>query len=433
MERSIIWRIILILIVVGVAGWSFYPPSQKIRRGLDLKGGIHLVLRVKLEEIPPEARRDAVDRAVEVIRNRVDQFGVSEAPIQKQGKDQIVVQLPGIVDTERALKVIGQTALLEFKLVDNDPDRLEEAKEGRVPEGFELVYLEEEGKKEPLLLHTKPLITGRYLINAFVGFGPLGEPEVRIKFNRKGARIFSRITEENIGRRLAIVLDGKVQCAPKIKEKIPSGEARITGRFTMKEASDLALVLRAGALPAPLEVLSLLKVGPTLGEDSIRKGIRAALTGGILVIAFMALYYLLSGVLAGFALMINLLLILGALAGFKATLTLPGIAGLVLTIGMSVDANVLIFERIREEIAKKKTIRVAVDTGYKKAFLTIADANITTLIAALALFYFGTGPIKGFAVTLSLGIICSMFTAIVVTKLVYDYFIHIVKVRRISI
>ncbi|MCD6220492.1 protein translocase subunit SecD [Candidatus Calescamantes bacterium] len=433
MHKSIIWRALLAVALAGISIWSFYPPEEKIKRGLDLKGGMHLVLGVETEKIPQEARKDAVERAVEVIRNRIDQFGVAEPLIQRQGEKQIVVELPGVVDTERALKVIGQTALLEFKLVERDPDLLQQALDGKVPEGYELKYLEENGEKTPLLLHKEPVLTGAYLVNAFVEYGRLGQPQVRLKFNRKGARIFSRVTGENVGSLLAIVLDGKLQSAPRIKEKIPNGEAIISGRFNMKEASDLALVLRAGALPAPIKVLSMLTVGPSLGEDSIRKGFNAALVGGMLVIVFMLLYYSFSGLIADFALVLNLILLMGALAGLKATLTLPGIAGIVLTIGMSVDANVLIFERIREELAKRKTIRVAVDAGYKRAFLTIADANITTLIAALMLFYFGTGPVKGFAVTLSLGIITSMFTAIVVTKLIFDYLIYVKKIKRINI
>ncbi len=433
MEKSILYRVILIVLIVGLALWSFYPPEKKIRRGLDLKGGMHIVLRVEVEKVPKEDRKNVVDLALKIIRNRVDEFGVSEPVIQRQGEDQIIVQLPGIVDTERALKIIGQTAQLEFKLVESDPDLLHQALEGKVPEGYELKYLEENGKRTPILLRKKAVLTGKYLVNAYMDFGRFGQPEVRLKFNRKGARLFSRITGENVGKLLAIVLDGKVQSAPRIKEKIPSGEAVITGRFTIKEASDLALVLRAGALPAPIKVLSTLTVGPTLGEDAIRKGLRAAVVGGILVVIFMAVYYSFAGIIADIALLLNLIMLMGALAGLNATLTLPGIAGIILTIGMSVDANVLIFERIREELAKKKTIRVALDTGYKRAFLTIADANITTLIAALMLFYFGTGPVKGFAVTLSLGIICSMFTAIVFTKVVFDYLVYVRKARTIPI
>ena len=423
----------LTVVLAGISIWSFYPPEKKIKRGLDLKGGMNLILGVETDKIPPEARKDAVERALEVIRNRVDQFGVAEPLIQRQGEKQIIVQLPGVVDTDRAIKVIGQTALLEFKLVEKDPDLLQQALSGKTPPGYELKYLEENGEKTPLLLRKTPVLTGAYLVNAFVEYGRLGQPQIALKFNRKGARIFSRVTGENVGKLLAIVLDGKVQSAPRIKEKIPNGEAVISGRFTVKEASDLALVLRAGALPAPIKILSMLTVGPSLGEDSIRRGFNAALVGGILVVVFMFAYYSFSGLIADFALILNLILLMGALAALRATLTLPGIAGIVLTIGMSVDANVLIFERIREELAKRKTIRVAIDAGYKRAFLTIADANITTLIAALMLFYFGTGPVKGFAVTLSLGIIASMFTAIVVTKLIFDYLVYVKKIKKIKI
>ncbi|MFH1548189.1 MAG: protein translocase subunit SecD, partial [Candidatus Omnitrophota bacterium] len=374
----------------------------------------------------------------EIIKNRIDEFGVSEPQIQKQGADQIVVQLPGVVDTDKALEVVSRIAYLEFKLVEADvndnSDLIEKAKKGEIPSNLELKYLtKENGETEALLLRKEASLGGEYLTNAFVGFGNLGMPEVSLQFNTIGARIFSRLTGENVNRRLAILLDGKVHSAPNISEKISGGSARISGNFDMEEASTLASILRAGALPVPIEVLSIMKVGPTLGEDSIRQGFRAALLGIILVVLFMSIYYAFSGVIANFALCLCLLLILGALASLRATLTLPGIAGLVLTIGMSVDANVLVFERIREELAQNKTIRAAVDSGYSKALITIIDANITTLISALVLFYFGTGPIKGFAVVLSIGIVASMFTALVVTKLIFDYLIYVRKVKRLSI
>lgn len=485
MIRSIVWRIVLVVIVILLAIWKIYPPEEKINRGLDLQGGMHLVLGVKLDEVlllnikedelrektaeelkdlsrrmgidaedkskeqlieeiikeQKRQRRLIVATALQTIQNRVDEFGVAEPQIQRQGKDQIVVQLPGVVDTERALEVVSKVAHLEFKLVEadpkTDPDKIKRAEEGNIPPGYELKYLVgktgSKRKWEPLLLRKDAPLTGSHLTNAFASYDQLGRPEVRLKFDRVGARIFSRLTGEHVGRRLAIVLDGKVQSAPQIREKIPRGEAVITGDFTMAEVSVLSSILRAGSLPAPVEVLSMIRVGPALGEDSIRQGIRAALVGGILVVLFMVIYYALSGLVANCALFLCLFLVLGALAGFKATLTLPGIAGLVLTIGMSVDANVLIFERIREELLKKKTVRAAVDSGYHKALLTITDANVTTLIAAMVLFYFGTGPVKGFAVVLSIGVLASMFTALVVTKLVFDYFIYIRKIDKLSI
>jgi len=254
-----------------------------------------------------------------------------------------------------------------------------------------------------------------------------------LKFNSQGAKDFDRITAENVKKRLAIILDGVVHSAPVIQERISGGEAQITGTFTMEEARDLAIVLRAGALPAPVRILEERTVGPSLGQDSVHQGILSIIIGGMLVIIFIVGYYKLSGIVADIALVLNIIIIMGALAAFQATLTLPGIAGIVLVIGMAVDANVLIFERIREEMRTGKTPRAAIAGGYSKAFITIIDANITTLIAALVLFQFGTGPVKGFAVTLSIGIIASMFTAIFVTRIVYDYFIWNRKIKRVSI
>jgi preprotein translocase subunit SecD len=260
-----------------------------------------------------------------------------------------------------------------------------------------------------------------------------GEPYVAIKFNSQGARDFDRITAENVKRRLAIVLDDSVYSAPVIQERISGGEAQITGRFTTEEAADLAIVLRAGALPAPVKILEQITVGPSLGQDSIDQGILSTILGGLLVVIFMIWYYRLSGAVANLALVLNLVIILGVLAMFRATLTLPGIAGMVLTIGMAVDANVLIFERTREELRTGKTPRAAIEAGYTKAFLAIFDSNVTTLIAAAFLFQFGTGPIKGFAVTLFIGLIASMFTAIFVTRIIFDYFLWKKKIKTLSI
>jgi preprotein translocase subunit SecD len=284
------------------------------------------------------------------------------------------------------------------------------------------------------LLKNKTLLTGGYLESAQVKIGDrFAEPYVGIKFNAQGAKEFDRITGENVKKRLAIVLDGTVHSAPVIQERISGGDAQITGQFTMEEAKDLAIVLRAGALPAPVTILEERTVGPSLGQDSIDKGLWSTIIGGLLVMVFMIVYYRLSGIVANVALVMNIIIILGALAAFKATLTLPGIAGIVLTIGMAVDANVLIFERIREELRTGKTPRAAIDTGYSKAFLTILDTNVTTLIAALFLFGFGTGPVKGFAVTVSIGIVASMFTAIFVTRIIFDYFIWERKIKSVSV
>ena len=411
-------KLLIVLVVIGVSIYNLYPPQEKINLGLDLKGGMHLILRVAVEKIPEESRKDAVDRALEVLRNRIDQFGVKEPVLQKQGRNRILIQLPGITERERALKLIGQTALLEFKLVEKDSELLKRAVNGNIPPGYELKYLDD----EPLLLKKEAELTGEYLVNAEVRFDQsrFGQPIVALQFNSKGARKFARITGENVGKRLAILLDGKVKSAPVIKEKIPSGQAVITGRFSLQEARDLAIVLKAGALPAPLVIEEERTVGPLLGKDSIDRGIRAIVIGSCAVAIFMVLYYLLAGLVAVFALILNICIILGALGYFGATLTLPGIAGIVLTIGMAVDANVLIYERIREELRLGKTLSASIQAGYKKAFLTIFDANLTTLIAALILFQFGTGPIRGFATTLSIGIIASMFTALFVTRIIYD-------------
>lgn len=427
MERRIFYKIILILGILGVCAYFTFPLNKRINLGLDLKGGMHIVLKVDTSHIPDKDKEDAADRALEVIRNRIDEFGVREPSIQKQGKDEIAVQLPGITDRERAIELIGKTALLEFKLVSDEVEKIKPAIEGDVPEGYELKYTQEDN--EPLLLEKEAVLTGEALVNAFMRFNQseFGEPIVALEFNAQGSRKFAEVTSDNIGKRLAIVLDGKVQSAPRIKEAIPSGQAVIQGRFSIQEASDLSIILRAGALPAPMYIEEERTVGPLLGEDSINKGIKASVIGGTLVFIFMIFYYLLAGAIANIALLFNLLIILGGLGmlpllfpGVSATLTLPGIAGIVLSLGMAVDANVLIYERIREEIASGRALRTAVACGYNKAFSAILDSNLTTLIAAFLLFQFGTGPIRGFAVTLTIGIIASMFTAIVVTRTILE-------------
>ena len=381
----------------------------------------------------------AVDQALETIRNRVDQFGVSEPDIRRQGDNRILIQLPGIQDTQRAKELIGRTALLEFKLVDEAHD-VNAAVQGNVPPGSEILYKIDEDRatkrtsRTPFLLKKGTLLTGASLTDARVQLdSQYGEPYVSIEFDRKGARAFERITGENVSKRLAIVLDGKVYSAPTIQEKIGGGKARITGRFTMEEARDLAIVLRAGALPAPVTVLEERTVGPSLGYDSIRQGMFAMAVGGALLLVFMALYYKLSGLLADFEVLLNIVLTAAGLAAFGATLTLPGIAGTILSVGMALDNNILIYERIREELRLGKTPRGAVDAGFDRATLTILDANVTTLIAAAVLYQFGTGPVRGFAVTLSLGVVASIFTAVVVSRLVFDYILNTQKVKTISI
>jgi preprotein translocase subunit SecD len=341
-----------------------------------------------------------------------------------------VVQLPGVKEPQRAVELIGKTALLEFKLVDertNDSKVMQDALAGHLPPDTEILYQKSTDAKGnvsslPFLMQKKTLLTGDSITSAEVQIGrEMNEPYVSMEFDRVGSKIFSDVTGANVGRRLAIILDNNIYSAPRINEKIPSGKAQITGRFSMEEARDLAIVLRAGALPAPVRIIANVTVGPSLGQDSIKKGLRATLLGGILVVAFMIFYYRASGVVADFALLLNLIMLVGALSWFRATVTLPGIAGIALTIGMAVDSNVLMFERIREELRLGKTPRSAIDTGYNKAFLTILDSHVTTLITAVVLFQFGTGPIKGFAVSLSLGVLINLYTALVGTKTVFDW------------
>ncbi len=520
------WRVVSVIVVLLAAAIYVLPtikpgtwPNKRINLGLDLQGGMHLVLQVETQKAVegrmermtydlrdelrsgkvryqdisrvngdqiavsirgedniekyrevlddefadlrkvsenrdgdllemvidlPETEKDllmksATDQALETIRNRIDQFGVSEPDIRRQGEDRILIQLPGIRDTQRAKDLIGKTALLEFKMVDETGD-LQTAIDGKPPLGTEVLYQTREDpqtrrtSKTPFLIKKRSVLTGASLTDARVEIdSQYNEPYVSIKFDAKGGRIFARVTEENVNRRLAIVLDGNIYSAPVIQEKIAGGEARITGRFTMEEARDLAIVLRAGALPAPVTILEERTVGPSLGSDSIRMGLMSMVVGGILVIIFMSIYYKGAGIIADVALTINILLIAGGLAAFQATLTLPGIAGIILTIGMAVDANVLIFERIREEMLLGKTPRAAVDAGFQRATLTILDANVTTLIAALVLFQFGTGPVKGFAVTLSLGVISSMFTALILSRSIFDYFLVGRNIKSLSI
>ena len=400
------------------------------------------IVKVALEISEKEASRIkkyAFKQALETIRNRVDQFGVSEPDISPQGENRIIIQLPGIKDPSRAMKLIGQTALLEFKLIDDDGN-IEQALQGNIPSRDEILYQKktnpETGRttKIPFLVKKKTLLTGDLLKSARVKIGgQFAESYVAIDFDSQGAKIFDMVTGENVGKRLAIVLDGNIYSAPVIRERISGGSAQITGTFSEEEAHDLAIVLRAGSLPAPVKILENRTVGPSLGKDSINQGIVSVIIGGALVIAFILLYYKGVGLIANLALILNIILIMGVLAALKAVLTLPGIAGIVLTIGMAIDANVLIFERIREETRLGKTPRSAIEGGYAKSFYTILDANITTLIAAIVLFQFGTGPIKGFAVTLSIGIVASLFTALVVTRIIFDYILFKRNVKSLSI
>ena len=414
----------------------------------------NLVYRIK----DSEARRiadDAADQALETIRNRIDQFGVAEPTIVRQGENEIVVQLPGVQDPKRAIDLIGKTAQLEFKIVDDEAQVAAELPQAivpgeeevlmkqfaeKIPEGDEILFqskINEETKeiigRIPYLLKSHASLTGDLLNDARVSINSYGEPYVSLSLNAAGARIFEDVTGANVGKRLAIVLDNTVYSAPVIRDRIAGGNAMIEGYFTMDEAKDLSIVLRAGALPAPLKMLQNVTVGPSLGRDSIEAGKIAGIIGTIAVILFMIFYYRLSGLIADFALFLNVILLLGAMASLNATLTLPGIAGIILAIGMAVDSNVLMFERMREELRAGKTPAAAVDSGYRKAFWTIFDSHVTTLITAAVLFQFGTGPIKGFAITLSLGVAINLFTALIGTKTVFDVLMSRVKMRRLSI
>jgi preprotein translocase subunit SecD len=532
MLRSLKWRFILYAVITLFAGILLLPtitsdlpswvskilPSEKIHLGLDLQGGMHLILEIEAEKaieshvervknnlrddlkersIPfgkverektdqislelsgekakwekllaerysvmqelsskpieggiwevtlvldsrqaEQIKRNALDQALETIRNRIDQFGVSEPEITQQGTDRILIQLPGIKDPQRAINLIGRTALLEFKLVDEEGN-IDEALKGNVPEGSIILYQRSVDpktggvKKIPYLLKEKTLMTGEVLKDARVAIDTqFNEPYVTLEFDDIGAKLFEQITSQNVKKRLAIILDDNVYSAPVIQERIAGGRAQITGRFDMKEASDLAIVLRAGALPAPVKIIEERSVGPSLGQDSIRKGIISIIISAILVVLFMIFYYRVSGVIADVALLLNILLVFAVLSLLRATLTLPGIAGLVLSIGMAVDANILVHERIKEELRWGKTTRAAIDQGYHRAFVTIIDSNVTTLIAALFLYQFGTGAVRGFAVTLFWGILANIFTAVFVTRWMFDYLTLKIGVKKLSI
>ncbi|MDR1308875.1 MAG: protein translocase subunit SecD [Deltaproteobacteria bacterium] len=394
------------------------------------RDGSRLVLALT-DEATAEIREMTARQALETIRNRVDMFGVAEPDIRPQGEDRIIIQLPGMSDPKQAEDLIGKTAILEFKLVDNGSRTAEEAERSGPPPGTEVRYerrIDPVTKAEtriPILLRKQALMTGDSLVDSRAVRGQqFGDPQVTMTFDARGAREFDEITSRYVGRQLAIVLDNQVYSAPTIRTRIPDGEAYIEGSFTQEEARVLAVVLRAGALPAPVSVIERRTVGPSMGQDSIRQGLTAGVVGLGLVLVFMLIYYRLSGLVADLALLFNFPIVLGTLAAFGATLTLPGIFGLVLTLAMAVDANVLIFERIREEIRHGKKPGGAVKGGFNRAFWTIFDSNITTVLAAMVLYQFGSGPIRGFAVTLIIGILSSMFTAIFGSRLIFDLVLH---------
>lgn len=380
-------------------------------------------------------REFAVDQSIETIRNRIDQFGVREPVIQRSGADGILVQLPGIQDPQRAKDLIGKTAVLEFKLVANGSDPTKPTTGTEVLPGEERdTVTGQMNSKVTYTLERKTLMTGEVIADARVRPSTQMEgPYVELILNSRGAKLFEELTAANVNRQLAIVLDGKVKSAPVIRERIGGGRASITGNFDLREARDLAIVLRAGALPAPVTLAEERTVGPTLGRDSIQQGMVSFAVGGALVILFMLVYYRGAGLLADMALLLNVVFILAALAALEATVTLPGIAGLVLTLGMAVDANVLINERIREELRLGKTVRAAIEAGYERALPAILDSNITTFLSGLILFQFGSGPVKGFAVTLCIGLVTSVFTAVICTRIVYDFMLSRRRLDSISI
>ena len=518
MTRSDQGKLLGVLAVTALSLWFLYPsyqfytmtPAQrasaepaklaKLRKqavhlGLDLQGGLQLLLEVDKSKLSPAEAKDAVERAREIINNRIDQFGVAEPLIQIEGTNRIAVQLPGLTDRSRAIELIGKTALLEFKLVRTAEEqramfirldtwlathgvaaagdsalaktpltglmvdagffRIEDVPAAQrllstpgidsiIPADSEVLWGNENEARTGMtgrsvyVLKRQPEMTGGSVASAEAAVGldqtSPGAWGVSMKMTPKGRADFARVTGNNVGRQLAIVLDGVVQTAPFIRDRIPSGDASITGgSFEVNSARDIAIVLRAGALPAKVTILEERTVGPSLGSDSIHEGLMAGLIGTLMVVAFMAIYYQLSGLIAIAALALNLLYLIAAMAYFGATLTLPGIAGIVLTVGMAVDTNVLIFERIREELRHGRSIHESVRNGYDRAFRTIFDAHSTTLISALFLFQFGTGPIKGFAVTLSIGLLANLFTAVLFTRMIYDHWLGRGKVERISI
>lgn len=439
------WRLILVLIVIIVAAIIVYPIKGKIKLGLDLSGGVHIVLQAQATAGNP-VTSDSIDRLLVVLRNRIDQYGIAEPVIQRQGEDRIAIDLPGIENPEAALDLIGRTAVLDFRQVLGESPRIpaapirtnygtdaefkaaeerwQEAKD-EVDEYIAKMKSSSEsdsnlgvlmGENGSAYLLGKIYVTGKHLTKAETMFDQFGKAGVSIKLNAEGAKLFDEATNANISKQIAIVLDDIVISAPVVQQRISGGEAQITGKFTTEGANKLAIMLRAGALPVSVEILENRSVGPTLGSDSINSGIKSGLIGAGLVVFFMLVYYGFLGIAANMALAVAVLLVLASLIFLKSTLTLPGIGGIVLTIGMAVDGNILIYERMKEEFRSGKTLMAALDSGFKKALVVILDSNITTLIAAVVLFYFGSGPIRGFAVTLSIGVIASVFCNVVVTR-----------------
>lgn len=439
------WRLLLVIAVIAIAAVVAFPIKGKVRLGLDLRGGVHIILQATETPGNP-VTSDSVDRLLAVLRSRIDQYGIAEPVIQRQGEDRIAIDLPGIEDPEAALELIGRTAVLEFRQVLGTSPSVPAApvrsnyetdeQFNRAQYNWDLAKkkvdeyiaeVEEQVKADPNMLLAKgseegayllgkAYVTGKDLANAGTTFDQFGKAAVSLKFSSDGAKLFEEATAANTGKQIAIVLDGVVISAPVVQQRIAGGEAQITGRFTTAEANRLAIMLRAGALPVAVKILENRSVGPTLGADSVTSGIKSGLIGAGLVVVFMLVYYGLLGLAADLALCVAMLLVIAALILLGSTLTLPGIGGVILTIGMAVDGNILIYERMKEEFRSGKTMMAALDAGFKKALVVILDSNITTLIAAAVLFYFGSGPIRGFAVTLSIGVVASVFCNVIVTR-----------------
>lgn len=451
MNRTDRLRLWLVLIVVAGALCFAYFNRDGLNLGLDLRGGAHIVLQAKGTPENPLAD-DSIDRLLAVLRNRIDQYGVAEPIIQKSGADRIIVDLPGIQDPAAALELIGRTAQMDFReVIDSTGTPPPAPIRSNYDSDIQFVQAQERWQKAVSQINSADfhvraktiagaivspseeqgqyyllgpvLLSGKDLINAAVNPDSLGRLGVSLEFNDEGARLFENATARLIGKQIAIVLDNVVISAPVVQDRIAGGHAQITGRFSADEAGRLAIMLKAGALPVAVEIAENRSVGPSLGADSVRQGLEAGLFGAGMVLVFMLIYYQFRGLAADFALAVTVLLIFAGLIAFNATLTLPGIAGIILTLGMAVDGNVLIYERVREEQKTGKTPMAALDAGFRKALVTILDSNITTLIAALVLFYFGSGSVRGFGVTLSVGLVASVFANIVVTRAILQLFV----------
>ncbi|MDR3076925.1 MAG: protein translocase subunit SecD [Synergistaceae bacterium] len=449
-------RLSIIAVIIIAAAAVVFPISDRVKLGLDLKGGVHIVMRaIGTPENPVDY--DSIDRLIAVLRNRIDQYGIVEPQIQREGTDRVAVDLPGVEDPTAALDLIGRTAVLQFRQVIDagvsPPPKVErsnydtdesynkaQANWDILMKEYEqsVVSLDERVKSDPSLIVGRDAengrayvlgevyVSGKDLADASRTYDELGKPSVAIRFNSEGAKAFEQATAANIGKQIAIVLDDVVISAPVVQTKI-GAEGRITGNFTNDEALRLQVMLKAGALPVNVEVIENRSVGPTLGGDSIQSGVRSGIIGAVLVAAFMLIYYGMLGIAADIALATSMLILMAIVIFLRSTLTLPGIGGIILTIGMAVDGNVLIYERIKEEYRAGKTVLAALDSGFRKALVVILDSNVTTLIASGVLFYFGSGPIRGFAVTLSLGVLTSMFGNIVVTRALLQIMLRINK------